>query len=116
MQSAQPARDMEVLGTLVALPVGLAAERFGTVRECAAVGPFVTFLVLPSCSLLGREDGDDAVRLATYFISQRRRVRLEQISHWNQPCLSSEDSGTAEEASSESRWRAAERTFCSIWR
>jgi len=56
------------------------------------------------------------LKRTTHFISQRSRVRLEQMSHWNQSCLSSLASGAVKEVSSESRSRAAERTFCSIWR
>lgn len=115
MGGAEPAWNVEVLGALVAFPVGFAAEGLGTVGECAAVWSLMTFLVLPIGLMLDTV-GTVVVNLATYFISQRSRVRLEQMSHWNQSCLSSLVSGAGEAASSESRSSAAERTFCSIWR
>lgn len=80
VRDTKPAGDVEVLGALVALPVSLAAEGFGTVWECAAIRPFVTFLVLPDGSLLDDIRQKDRGR-ATHFISQRSRVRLKQISH-----------------------------------
>lgn len=42
---AEPTWHTEMLGALVALPVGFAAKGFGTVGECTAVGSFMTLLV-----------------------------------------------------------------------
>ena len=56
VRDTKPTWDVEVLRAFVALPISLAAERFGTVRKCAAIWPFVTFLVLPDGSWL------DAIR------------------------------------------------------
>lgn len=44
-EGAEPAGEVEVLGGLVAFPVSFAAEGFGAVWECAAVGAFVAFLM-----------------------------------------------------------------------
>jgi len=114
-EGAEPAGEVEVLGGLVAFPVGFAAEGFGAVRECAAVGAFVAFLVF------SREGGQmdqrkmrDECKGRTYFISQRRRVRFEHTSHWNQSCFSSLGSSGVEDVSSDRRCRAAERIFWSI--
>lgn len=41
-----------MLGALVAFPVGFAAEGFGAVWECAAIGSFVAFLVFSGKGLV----------------------------------------------------------------
>jgi hypothetical protein len=45
---------MEVLRAFVTFPVSFAAERFGAVRECAAVRTLVAFLMFPGSSRLDR--------------------------------------------------------------
>lgn len=45
VEGAEPAGEVQVLGGFVAFPVCFAAEGFGAVWECAAVGAFVAFLV-----------------------------------------------------------------------
>lgn len=80
VRDTEPAGEVQVLGAFVSLPVGLAAEGFGTVRKCTTIGPFMSFLVLSDGSSLDKNCKEDGSR-ATHFISQRRRVRLEQISH-----------------------------------
>ena len=47
METAEPALEVKVLGGFVAFPVCFATEGLGTVWECAAIGPLVTFLVFP---------------------------------------------------------------------
>lgn len=115
VECAEPAGEVEVLRCFVTFPVGFAAEGFGAVRECAAVRAFVAFSMFSKWFfLLDGEAGVVAVVVGTYFISQRRRVRFEQTSHWNQSCFSSVGTGASEDVSSERRSRAAERIFCSI--
>lgn len=45
MFCAEPTWHTEMLGALMALPVGFAAEGLGAVGECTTVGSFVTLLV-----------------------------------------------------------------------
>jgi hypothetical protein len=45
MDSAEPAWDGEMLGALVAFPVGFATERLCTVGKCTAVRTFVALLM-----------------------------------------------------------------------
>lgn len=54
VRDTKPAWDVEMLRALMAFPIGLAAEGFGTVWKCAAVWAFVAFLVLPDDVLLDK--------------------------------------------------------------
>lgn len=59
VRNTEPAWDVEMLRAFVALPVGLAAEGFGTLWECTSIRPFVSFLMLPVDSLLHKIPPED---------------------------------------------------------